>query len=137
MLEDEKNNEEEKKRREVRKSKKKQEQPHLVYIFGGQTLPPSGHSGDLVYQSQDFTYPMSQPQGFNNPISQPDRNNLITIVGNEAPNLEVVKEEELSMDNNFNIDQQNMVSFQKVHPQHPDCFQRSYYDLDTDTIYYQ
>ena len=123
MLEDEKDKEKQKKLREEKKLKKKPEQPHQVDIVGGQTLPPS----DLVYQPQYFSYL----------ISQPDQNNLITIVGNEAQNLEVVKEVEVSMDNNSNIDQQNIVSFQKVDPQHPDCFQRSYYDLDTDTIYYQ
>ena len=123
MLEDEKDKEKQKKLREEKKLKKKPEQPHQVDIVGGQTLPPS----DLVYQPQYFSYL----------ISQPDQNNLITIVGNEAQNLEVVKEVEVSMDNNSNIDQQNIESFQKVDPQDDSIdSQRSYHDLDTDTIYY-
>ena len=154
MLEDEKNKEKEKKRREERKLKEKKEQRHPVLdtyhqvgIVGGQTLPPSEHSGNIVYQPQYFNYPTPQPQGFSNPIpqpqgfnnliNQPDQNNLITIVDNEAQNLEVVNEEEISMDNNSNIDQQDLVSFQKVHPQHDYVdSQRSYYDLDTGKTYY-
>ena len=132
MLEDEKNKDKEKKKREEKKLKKKPEQHHLVDIVGGQILPPSG--GDLVYQPQYFSYLIPQPQGF----SLPDQYNLINVYDNEAQNLEVVKEVEVSMDNNSNIDQQNIESFQKVDPQddYVDS-QRSYHDLDTGKISYQ
>ena len=133
MLEDEKNKDKEKKKREEKKLKKKPEQHHLVDIVGGQTLPPSGHSGDLVYQPQYFSYLIPQPQGF----SLPDQYNLINVYDNEAQNLEVVKEEEVSMDNNSNIDQQNIVNFQVVNTQHYVDSQRSYHDLDTGKISYQ
>ena len=144
MLEDEKDKEKQKKLREEKKLKKKPEQPHQVDIVGGQTLPPS----DLVYQPQYFSSLNGQPQGLSYLIGQsqdfsylndqPDQYNLINVYDNEAQNLEVVKEVEVSMDNNSNIDQQNIESFQKVDPQddYVDS-QRSYHDLDTGKISYQ
>ena len=86
-------------RRELRKLKKELEQRHLKLgtnnqegvVRGQQTAPPSGHSGQIVYQPQDYS----------------------NQTNNDDENLEIADSEEMSITGyNSNVDdQQNTVSF--------------------------